>query len=154
MKAQKFITNRMIVKNGGILIFTILFLGISCNSTSQKKNKKTDELKEEVQDVREELDEMIASEKKEIRNELDSVIVDFNIQLSILEGKLESKNKELSAETKEMLDALKAQRDTLKVRLDDIENQAENEWESFKEELRHDMKQFSSSVVDFFIENK
>lgn len=135
-----------------LILPALLFAVSSCNRSSKDNSKS--ELLEEVQDVKEELDEIAAKEKQELKNDIDSIVADFNNQVNAIESNIKKGNKKLNSETQEMLNNLKAERDTLSMKLDEIENQTEQKWSAFKQELEHDTKQFASSVEDFFKDNK
>lgn len=151
MEKIKFKVNH--VKMIWLVVPAFLFAFGSCNSASDKKNNKS-ELSEEVQDVKNEVDEIVDTQKKELKNELDSVVADFDEQINSMEQKIKSSNKKLDAKTEEVLNGLKAERDTLYMKIDMIGNQTEQNWESFKEEVNHDANQFKESVKDFFKDNK
>ncbi|MFO7656649.1 MAG: hypothetical protein R6W78_06245 [Bacteroidales bacterium] len=135
------------------LMLPALFFAVSSCNRSSKDNSKS-ELSEEIQDVKEELDEIAAKEKQELKNDIESIVADFNNQVNAIESSINKGNKKLSSEAQEMLNNLKAERDTLNMKLDEIENQTEQKWSAFKKELEHDTKQFASSVEDFFKDNK
>ena len=136
----------------GVLTF-LLLIAVSCKSSSKKQDTNMSELSEEVQDVNEELNEIIIAEKKELKSEIDSIVSDFNKKTAMIEQKIGKSKKELNSESKEILKKLKAERDSLSLQLGEIENQTEKDWNAFKKEVKHDTKQFESSVEDFFKDN-
>ena len=137
----------------GLLLTVIVLIASGCKSGTQGRQETTDELSREIQDVQEEVNEIIAMEKVEMKNRLESTIADFNERIEELESTLEAQNKELAAEKEALLNELKAKRDTLNDRLSEIENQANEDWDDFKTELDHDLSQFGSTVQDFFQDN-
>jgi ElaB/YqjD/DUF883 family membrane-anchored ribosome-binding protein len=134
------------------LLLPVFLMALSSCGNSTKKDNDS-ELSKEVQDVKEELGEIMVNEKQELTNEIDSVITAFDYKLSTVENKIDEGNKKLNNETQAMLDNLKAERDTLNMKLDAIENQTEKTWKEFKNEVKHDSKQFAESVEDFFKDN-
>lgn len=126
---------------------------VSCNNSTKKSEDKK-ELKEEVQDVHEEVNEIVNMEKKELKDNVNAAIADFNSKMEKLDAKIKSGNQELNQETNELLNNLKAQRDQLKVKLDTAEMLTEDKWEDFKNEFEHDINNFNKSVQDFFKDNE
>ncbi len=55
---------------------------------------------------------------------------------------------------KNSVENIYTKRDVLKVRVDEIEKQKNKNCKAFKEGFEHDSKQFTSSVKDFFENNK
>jgi uncharacterized protein (DUF3084 family) len=135
------------------IILTILLLATSCNLSSKKQYKNIDELSEKVQDVKGELNEVIVAEKNGLKSEVDSVVADFDNKIAKTESYIEKGEKKLNSEAEEMLKELKAKRDSLSMKADKIEQQTEKDWETFRNELKHDTKQFVSSMKDFFKDN-
>lgn len=136
-----------------LLLPVFLFAISACNQSAKDKENKS-ELVEEIQDVKDELDEIATKEKQELINNIELLVADFNKKVNTIESKIETGNNKLNKETQAMLDNLKAERDTLNMRLNEVENQTQAEWKSFKEEVEYDSEQFAKSVENFFQDNK
>lgn len=137
------------------LILPAMFLMVlgSCNSSNNGDGNKQ-ELKKEVQDVKDELGEIAADKKQELKDEVNDVVDAFNKQIQELDAHIRKGGRKLDAQSEEKLKDLKAQRDKLKMKLNEIESQTKDSWDSFTEEVKHDSKQFGESVRDFFRDNK
>lgn len=143
-----------IVKQFSCII--ILFLSIvliSCNSSSKQKVNK-EELAKEVQDVKEEVNEILTLEKEELKTEVDSILNEVNRKIYSIQNDLQKGTKKINAETESLIAELQGQSDSLSQRVDEIREQGDQNWEEFKEELHHDTKNLAESVENFFTDNK
>ncbi|HDR67780.1 MAG TPA: hypothetical protein ENN61_01890 [Bacteroidaceae bacterium] len=136
-----------------ILLVLMVFIGASCGSSSKKDKDKTEALTEEVQDVKEAVEDLVAQEKADIKKSIESAISDANEQLSTLEQKIKDGERKLDAKTTKLMNDIKVKRDSLSEKLSEIENQTDESWEEFKKEMEHDIQQFKSSISDFFEDN-
>ena len=133
-----------------IMVIAVIPVMAACTSTSKKSNT---ELKEEVTDVKQELNEIAQNEKAELKAEVDSMVNDFNLQMAALENKIEEGEMQLNEEAENLLQGLKAERDSLKRKAEEIELQTEKDWEEFRNELEHDVIKFKEGVGTFFEDN-
>ena len=138
-----------------MIILSLTFLIISsCKSSVESQAENKEGLSKELEDVREELNEVMVMEQKQMKKKIDSVISDFNIQVDKFKSGIEETDRQLDQETIKLIDKLEAQRDTLNSKLSEIENKTEENWSAFKQEMDHDIEQFVSSVKDFFQDNE
>ncbi len=133
----------------GIFLFTI-----SCKNADREQKGDKKEFSQGVQHVNKELNKVTVMEQDKLKDKIDSVIADFNVQINEFESELNEGNRRMDANTEELLNDLKADRDTLKMKLNVIENQSEKQWKVYKKELEHDVDQFTMNVKDFFQNNQ
>lgn len=150
------IKNNLITSHKRVLyMFVIAFVAAiasSCNFSSRQK-EEVKELKDEVDDVTYAVEEIIVTERKALKHEVDSVIDNFNKKAAAIEKEMKEGKQLLNAEKQEALTALKKQRNQLETMLEKAEKQTNESWSDFKEEMKHDTKQFAESVKDFFKDN-
>lgn len=133
-----------------IIVAIFMITAVSCSSTSGKSENKT----EEMQDAKTEVADGLQQEKEDALSKVDSIIADFNAQISTLELAVDSSTVIVDSAMSEIADKLKADRDSLLVLKEEITLQTEQSWSEFKTELDQDAKQFANSVNDFFVENE
>jgi len=131
-----------------------LLIATACNTSDREKSGQEEERSKEYKDVKKELSEVITMEKNRLKNDVDSLITEFNKHVIELETEIEDGQKKLDAEKRQLLNELKAKRDSLNVRLEELETRTEKNWEEFKTEFNREMNQFSKSVENFFRENE
>jgi ElaB/YqjD/DUF883 family membrane-anchored ribosome-binding protein len=154
MKKMKSFKRRMRINL--MVLLTIFLTGsvmFSCNKAIKDSSNKN-ELAKEVQDVKEEINEILEQEKNELKHEIDSIVTNFNNEFYAFEKKIQKGTKKINAETEELIAKLKKESNNLSERVKEIQNQSNENWEEFKNELQHDTKNFSEAVEDFFEDNK
>lgn len=125
-----------------------LLLAVSCNTSQDKENDSS--TSQEMKDVKEEMGEAMKAQKQEIKNNVESMIADFNQKLDKMQAKVDEGQEEMNKDKQEALANLKEKRDDLKMKLDKLQDQTEDSWKDFKADMKNDMNNFSESVKDFF----
>ncbi len=134
----------------------ILFLSttiVSCSS-SNKQNDNKEELAEDLQQVKQDVNAILEKDKEELKMEVDSAVTEFNEKLYVYEDELRRGTKQVSTETQDLVEKLKIKSDSLTSKVNTVQEQGAENWEEFKEELQYDTKNFKESVEAFFEDNK
>nr|WP_319510329.1 hypothetical protein [uncultured Draconibacterium sp.] len=134
----------------------ILFLSatiVSCSS-SNKQNDNKEELAEDLQQVKQDVNAILEKDKEELKMEVDSAVTEFNEKLYVYEDELRRGTKQVSTETQDLVEKLKIKSDSLTAKVNTVQEQGAENWEEFKEELQYDTKNFKESVEAFFEDNK
>lgn len=154
MKKMKSFKRKMRIN---LMVLVTLFLTgsvmFSCNKATKDSSNKN-ELAKEVQDVKEEINEIFEQEKNQLKHEVDSIVTNFNTEFYAFEKDIQKGTKKINTETEELIDKLKKESSDLSERVNEIKDQSNENWEEFKNELQHDTKNFSEAVEDFFEDNK
>lgn len=151
------------LKSRTILNIAIIIVSLSAivwvlsdSSITEKLGKSADqagEFPEAVGTSSDQLDQMLTEEKSELQAEFDSVVNEFNTQLTQFEQRLENKAEEVDFLSQQVIDDLKAERDTLSSELEEFQAQSLEKWNEFEEEYRHDLGKFVESIEYFFEDN-
>ncbi len=134
----------------------ILFLSatiVSCSS-SNKQNDNKEELAEDLQQVKQDVNAILEKDKEELKMEVDSAVTEFNEKLYVYEDELRRGTKQVSTETQDLVEKLKIKSDSLTAKVNTVQEQGAENWEEFKEELQYDTKNFKESVEAFFEDNR
>ena len=134
----------------------ILFLSatiVSCSS-SNKQNDNKEELAEDLQQVKQDVNAILEKDKEDLKMEVDSAVTEFNEKLYVYEDELRRGTKQVSTETQDLVEKLKIKSDSLTAKVNTVQEQGAENWEEFKEELQYDTKNFKESVEAFFEDNR
>ena len=151
---MKNITMKAFTKQMNWIFILILSATILSCSSSNKQNDNKQELTEDLQEVKQDVNAILEKDKKELKMEVDSAITDFIEKLYDYEDELRKGTKQVNTETAELIEELKVKSDSLNTRVDEIKDQGEETWDDFKEELQYDTENFKESVAAFFKDNK
>ena len=136
-----------------ISVLALMFLFSGCNQKA-KEEDKDEQVKQELKDVGEEVDELVKAERDKLENDLNNAIADFDQKIEKLNQQIENQKVKISQEQEDALAELKTKRDELQGRLDEAKVQSKEEWNEFKSEFEKDFDNFKTSVKDFFVDNE
>nr|WP_319481852.1 hypothetical protein [uncultured Draconibacterium sp.] len=151
---MKNITMKAFTKQMNWIFILLLSATVLSCSSSKKQNDNKEELAEDLQEVKQDVNAFLEKDKKELKMEIDSAITDFNEKLYDYEDELRKGTKQVNTEAEDLIEELKIKSDSLTVRVDEIKDQGEQTWDEFKEELQYDTENFKESVAAFFEDNK
>lgn len=154
MKPTSVIALAMFLNFSGMIL-------ISCQSTTEKEEKATEEVQEakhELADVKKDIRadsvEAIKTEEWRIfRNEADARIRSNDIRIAALKKKIEKPGNKMDAEYPQAILDLEKKNKNLQDRMDAYEKN-QSDWESFKREYNHDMEELGEALKDFRVNNK
>ena len=147
---------RVIKKSGIALVILTLVIFTACNQKEKKEDKtqaNLNELKSELKDVGNAIDNLADSESEEFKHEALAIIDDFNHKIANFENQLEQNGQEIDQKTQERINDLRQTSNKIEAKLNEIDDKSKSNWEEIKQELNHDFSQFGSSLKDFFNDN-
>lgn len=154
MKPTSVIALAMFLNFSGMIL-------ISCQSTTEKEEKATEEVQEarhELADVKKDIKaDSVAAVKTEewriFRNEADARIRSNDIRIATLKKKMEKPGNKMDAEYPQSILDLEKKNKDLEDRMNAYEKN-QSDWESFKREYNHDMEELGEALKDFRVNNK
>jgi chromosome segregation ATPase len=134
---------------------------LSCQSTTEKEEKATEDVQEarhELADVKKDIiaDSLEAVKTEEwriFRNEADARIRSNDIQIAALKKKMEKPGNKMDADYPQSILDLEKKNKDLQDRMNAYEKN-QSDWESFKREYNHDMEELGEALKDFRVNNK
>ncbi len=138
-----------------VFLLSILLFS-ACNNqskTSEKTETSLKELKEELRDVGQAIDNLADNESQEFKSDAEEILNSFNQKIDNFERKLEETDEKVGQETQEAIADLKAKEEKLEEKLEKAGDNTQDNWIELKKELKHDFSEFGSSVKNFFNDN-
>jgi chromosome segregation ATPase len=154
MKPTSVIALAMFLNFSGMIL-------ISCQSTTEKEEKATEEVQEakhELADVKKDIRadsvEAVKTEEWRIfRNEADARIRSNDIRIAALKRKMEKPGNKMDTDYPQSILDLEKKNKDLQDRMNAYEKN-QSDWESFKREYNHDMEELGEALKDFRVNNK
>ena len=151
---------KRVFKIASFSVLAIAFFTLNaCNTQSAKTtdNDQTEEnienLKEELRDVGQAIDQLAENENQDFKNEAQNIIDKFNRNIENFENKMKDSGEKIDDETQEKINDMKAKSNELEAKLDNLGDNTKENWNELKKEMKHDFSAFGSSIKDFFDDN-
>jgi len=141
------------------IAIAFLFAGIliaGCNQEEKKNTEQTEnieELKSELRNVGQEIEDISEAEAENFKAKAQGALENFNAKIDEFEADAEQAGQEISFKTKSTLADLKNEAQRIESRLNAFGEATEEEIVDFREELKHDFREFGKSVKNFFTDN-
>jgi hypothetical protein len=142
-----------------MIIVTIVL--ISCRPATREEivlEDKVQQAKENVDMAQDTLDEARKVAKQEdwqnFRNEADPIIKVNDARIAELKVKMKNTGERIDSQYKKSIDTLEQKNQNLKVKIKTYKSDANDDWQSFKTELNHDMTEIGQALKNVTINNK
>lgn len=144
-----------------LTIFISVTILIGCKPSTKEEDTAKENLdiaKENVETAREDL----AKAKKaatneewiEFKQETDSVIRVNESRIAELKVKIKNTSKSIHTSYEKKVDTLEQKNANLKAKLANYKNDADTDWQSFKQEFKYDMNELSQALKGLTVNNK
>jgi hypothetical protein len=134
------------------------FLAISTLTGCRPSTQKEDAARANVQDAKQELKEAqreaTAEEWIAFKTETDLKIQNNEIRIAELKEKIKKQGKSFDALYQKKVDQMELKNREMKSRMEEYENSAHTNWESFKREFNHDLDELAKAFADLGVNNK
>lgn len=129
---------------------TVLFAGIltGCTSTASKVENAEENVKKEQEDVVK-ANENLKMEIENYRKESVSKIDGNDQRIAEVRAQAEKDKSAMKAEVKTQISDLEKKNAELRTKLNDYQSDKQEDWDTFKKELNHDMDELGNSLRDF-----
>lgn len=129
---------------------TVLFAGIltGCTSTASKVENAEENVKKEQEDVVK-ANENLKIEIENYRKESVSKIDGNDQRIAEVRAQAEKDKSAMKAEVKTQISDLEKKNAELRTKLNDYQSDKQEDWDTFKKELNHDMDELGNSLRDF-----
>lgn len=149
-------------------IFTQVFVSIisgilmmSCKSSTKEEkeaHEKVQVARENVQEAKDSLrvakNQANAEELKAFKKETDSIINENKVKIDLLKLKMKQTGKSIDATYQKNIADLEQKNIDLKIKMENYKNEANNDWQSFKREFKHDLDEMGQAFKDLTVDNK
>jgi signal transduction protein with GAF and PtsI domain len=129
---------------------TVLFAGIltGCTSTASKVENAEENVKKEQEDVVK-ANENLKMEIENYRKESVSKIDGNDQRIAEVRAQAEKDKSAMKSEVKTQIADLEKKNAELRTKLNDYQSDKQEDWDTFKKELNHDMDELGNSLRDF-----
>ncbi|HDJ33620.1 MAG TPA: hypothetical protein ENF21_05930 [Bacteroidetes bacterium] len=131
---------------GWVLIVLFSMVQFSCKQGSKQKES-------EWQNVKAETNEVLQAEYDSVKQKIKDAMADLDDRMKTLEARMETEEARLSEKKLELQQELEDRKGKLQKKLQRLEEGAVEDFESFKKELNHDLKELEKGIKAFFEEN-
>ena len=136
-------------------------LMMSCKSSTKEEKESREKVQEAIENVQDAKDSLIVAKKtanaeelNAFKKETDSVVHDNETRIAELKLKMKKTGVSIDAKYQENIDILEQKNKDLKVKMDAYKNDANSDWQSFKQEFNHDMQGIVQAFKDLTVDNK
>lgn len=137
-----------------VLMAGLLFTGCNQQEKNNKGNsEQLEELKTELKDVKEEVSELASNETKDFKVKAQVTLDRFNAKVDSFEKQAEETGEKISTETEEKIADLKREADRIEEKLEALGEATLEEMKKFRQEVKHDFREFGESLGNFFEDN-
>lgn len=137
----------ILILSSSLFTLTLIFTG--CNSSSEEA-KEREKLEEENRKLQQDMDDF--------RSEINMEIDENNARIRELRKEefndaIEEERAELKAQREEWADKMEEKNESLREQLRQAKYETKSDWENFKAEFKHDMKELGQALKDIGKDN-
>lgn len=118
-----------------------------------EKSANLEDLKAELRDVGNEIEQLTSEETAEFKAEAKVVITKIRDRIDTFENQANAAGEEISENTQAAIDSLEVQAVRIESKLRVLGATTEEKADEFKEELKHDFNDLGKSIRNFFADN-
>lgn len=137
-----------------ITVMTATLL-LGCNSSTKKQEDAIDDVadaRENMEDAKEELmmakKESNAEEWEKIKNETNTRIAENKIRIAQLKVLMIKSGSSIDTLYAKKIEELELKNKNIKIKVDSYKNDTSDDWELFKREYNHDMKEVNRAIKE------